>query len=51
MVASPMQFNGSTSKSHLKKSKTKQPAQRTRMHDAVVEYMTTTKNYEDVLLE
>jgi len=45
-----MNFNGSTGKSHLK-SKTKQPAWRTRMCDVDVEYMTTMKDYENIMLE
>jgi len=50
MYGSPMNFNGSTGDSHLK-SKTKQPAQRTRMHDVDVEYMTAMKDYENIVLE
>ena len=50
MYGSPMNFNGSTGESHLK-SKTKQPARRTRMRDVDVEYMTAMKDYENIVLE
>jgi len=50
MHGSPMNFNGSTGESHLK-SKTKQPAWRTRMSDVDVEYMTAMKDYKNIVLE
>jgi len=49
MHGSVLNFNGSTGKSHLK-TKTKQPAHRTRMHYIDKEYQTALKDYEQIVL-
>ena len=50
MVASPMNFNGTTGESHLK-AKMKQPAHRTRMHYEDMEYQTAMEDYEKIVLK
>ena len=47
---SVMIFNGAIGESHLK-TKTKQPAQRTKMDTQNMEYQTAVKDYENIVLE
>ena len=50
MFGSAMIFNGAVGESHLK-TKTKQPAQRTKMDTQNMEYQTAVKDYENIVLE
>ncbi len=50
LYGSAMIFNGAVGESHLK-TKTKQPAQRTKMDTQNMEYQTAVKDYENIVLE
>jgi len=50
MYGSAMIFNGAIGESHLK-TKTKQPAQRTKMDTRNMEYQTAVKDYEQIVLD
>jgi len=49
MYGSAVNFNGATSKSHLK-NKTEQPARRTKMRPVDMEYQTAMKDFEQTVL-